>query len=215
MQIKEAILASHLEKSKQVTLILDSIKELLSAKSTDYGPVADILDLLTDVTGYSKADIPGAEAQGCYRVISKIVRYMQVRGSGELATTEKLSETIFDLLGEALRFYVEVIVNTGGTFDLKSSLALVPLDSKSESPSAPYGEVLHITDPSVHEFMLQRDISHGSEYYGVALNNVNLPRDAWSLHVHDNAHNLKLVLNKVDLTLNDFITIVSLPKRKK
>jgi hypothetical protein len=104
----------------KLTLELEMIKELdalLQTKTSDYGPVCEVIDLVFDVTGYAKAHVPGGEAQVAGRCLAKLVRYLNLRAkeasSGSLPDTESLEDSLRDFLGEAVRLYGESQVNRG------------------------------------------------------------------------------------------------------
>jgi hypothetical protein len=101
-------------------LELEMVKELdslLQTKTTDYGPVCEVIDLVFDVTGYAKAHIPGGEAQVAGRCLAKLVRYLNLRAkevsSGALPDTESLEDSLRDFLGETVRLYGETMANRG------------------------------------------------------------------------------------------------------
>src|SRR5438270_12220462 len=80
----------------------------MTSKSSDYGPVASLLDLVGAVTGYNEAAIPAGEVLACYRTISKIVRYMTLRAAAYKngqPNHESLQDTVMDIVGESARLY--------------------------------------------------------------------------------------------------------------
>jgi len=104
----------------KLTLELEMVKELdtlFQEKTTDYGPVCEVIDLVFDVTGYAKAHIPGGEAQVAGRCLAKLVRYLNLRAkevsTGSLPNTESLEDSLRDFLGEAIRLYGESQANRG------------------------------------------------------------------------------------------------------
>jgi hypothetical protein len=97
--------------------MLKEVEELLKTKSQDYGPVAEVVDLVFDVTGYAKAHIPGGEVQSAGRCLIKLVRYLNLRAkevsSGSLPDTESLEDSLKDFIGETVRLYGECMANRG------------------------------------------------------------------------------------------------------
>lgn len=79
-------------------------KELLEKKSSDYGPVATVLDLLGEVTGYAQCNVPLGESAALTRLVTKIVRYMSLRGATKI-NFEALTDTTKDLVGECTRLH--------------------------------------------------------------------------------------------------------------
>jgi len=94
---------------------LRDISKLVETKSSDYGPVSEVLDLVFALTRYKDAPVPGGEVQGCARVLSKMVRYMNLRANelidGKHANTDSMEDSMKDLLGEAARLCAEVQLN--------------------------------------------------------------------------------------------------------
>lgn len=86
-----------------VDTLIDT-KELLERKSGDYGPVATVLDLLGEITGYSACNVPLGESAALTRVLTKIVRYMSLRGASQI-NYESLTDTTRDLVGECTRLH--------------------------------------------------------------------------------------------------------------
>jgi hypothetical protein len=104
----------------KLTIELEMIKELdelIGTKTSDYGPVCEVIDLVFDVTGYAKAHIPGGEAQVAGRCLSKLVRYLNLRAkevsTGSLPNTESLEDSLRDFLGETVRLFGECQANRG------------------------------------------------------------------------------------------------------
>lgn len=90
-------------KNFSIDTLIDT-KELLEKKSSDYGPVATVLDLLGEVTGYAQCNVPLGESAALTRLITKIVRYMSLRGASKI-NFEALTDTTKDLVGECTRLH--------------------------------------------------------------------------------------------------------------
>lgn len=93
-----------------VNTLIDT-KDLMEKKSSDYGPVGTILDLMGELTGYSHASIPLNEVAALTRTVTKIVRYMTLRGSKKKINYESLTDTTRDLVGETNRLNTACMFN--------------------------------------------------------------------------------------------------------
>lgn len=93
--------------------LLGTVANVLGTKTTDYGPVSAILDIAAAATGYNSAGIPAGEAFTCYRVWSKLLRYMNLRALGGPPHHESIKDSLQDLVGEAARLYAEHLSNEG------------------------------------------------------------------------------------------------------
>ena len=92
-----------------VDTLIDT-KELIEKKSSDYGPVATVLDLLGEITGYSSANVSLGESAALTRVVTKIIRYMSLRGAKKI-NFESLTDTTKDLVGECTRLHTMCTIN--------------------------------------------------------------------------------------------------------
>lgn len=92
-----------------VDTLIDT-KELIEKKSADYGPVATVLDLLGELTGYSRANASLGEVAALTRVLTKLVRYMSLRSKSTI-NFESLTDTTKDLIGECTRLHAMCTIN--------------------------------------------------------------------------------------------------------
>jgi len=118
--VLETLLMADREASRLSRKILTDVQSTLEAKSSDYGPVSSIIDLVSAATGYNRVPVPGSEVLACYRTLTKLVRYMELRTQG-LTTPEKaphfegLKDTLSDIVGESARLYSAYILDIGET----------------------------------------------------------------------------------------------------
>lgn len=96
-------------KNFSIDTLIDT-KELLEKKTSDYGPVATVLDLLGELTGYSHANASLGEVAALSRVLTKLVRYMSLRSAKNI-NFESLTDTTKDLVGECTRLHTICTIN--------------------------------------------------------------------------------------------------------
>lgn len=105
------MLTTEFEQQAFSSTVLTEMSELLRSKSSDYGPVATVLDVLGKCTGYQEADVPLSENAGLTRLVTKVVRYMTLRAKKEVQNYESIDDTLKDLIGEATRLYTTYMFN--------------------------------------------------------------------------------------------------------
>jgi hypothetical protein len=111
LSVIDDILKLNSDKIASEQRALLDLSNLLAKKSQDYGPVAEVLDLVFSLTGYQVAPIPGGEVEACSRLIAKIIRYMTLRSKNVEPNYENLDDTLKDMIGECTRLYGECTAN--------------------------------------------------------------------------------------------------------
>ena len=96
--------------------VLDKVTKTIKDRSTESGPVCEIIDIIFSVTGYGEANVPGGESHIFGEIISKIVQYAQLRAH-ELQNpesrpnNENLENSLRDMVMEGARLYAESTAN--------------------------------------------------------------------------------------------------------
>lgn len=102
--------------SKRKKHSIDLLKDMqytIESKSADYGSPDVLVDIVAKYTGYDSAIIPAGEANGAYRLITKIIRYMNLRSKDMTpAHHESIEDSIRDIVGEATIMYGNYMTNT-------------------------------------------------------------------------------------------------------
>ena len=89
---------------------LEEMDTLLAVKSQDYGQVPEIIDVVGEMTGYDSCKVSLAEQAATVRMLSKLVRLMNMRAKG--CTRLEALENIKDIVGEAMVCWSAVNRNT-------------------------------------------------------------------------------------------------------
>lgn len=114
IQVLRELSGARTEISKE--LVTDQLGELLSTKTESYGDPTPILDLIAEYTNYGNSNIPGGEVQACYRLITKLIRYMNLRAVGNIQrnvknNNEGVIDSSMDIVGEAVMLYKNLLSN--------------------------------------------------------------------------------------------------------